>query len=64
MQVAQMSVVCYNNKAVRMRKAQAALEYVLALASLLVVVTVMWGLIRASWKQSERTVKLVVSECP
>ena len=64
MQVAQMSVVCYNNKVVRMRKAQAALEYVLALASLLVVVTVMWGLIRASWKQAERTVKLVVSECP
>jgi hypothetical protein len=47
-----------------MRKAQAVLEYVLALAGLLVVVSVMWGLVRASWRQSERTVNLTISEYP
>lgn len=59
-----MGAVCYNSGGVRLRKAQAVLEYVLALAGLLVVVSVMWGLVRASWKQSERTVNLVISEYP
>lgn len=59
-----MGAVCYNKEAVRMRKAQAVLEYVLALAGLLVVVSVMWGLVRASWRQSERTVNLTISEYP
>jgi hypothetical protein len=47
-----------------MRKAQAVLEYVLALAGLLVVVSVMWGLVRASWRQSERAGNLTISEYP
>lgn len=59
-----MGSVCYNNPRGRFREGQAMLEYVLALAGLLVVVAVMWGLVRASEKQSVRTVKLVVSEYP
>lgn len=58
-----MGAVCYNSRVVG-RRGQAALEYVLSLAGLLVVVAVMWGLVEASRKQSDRTMKLVVSEYP
>jgi uncharacterized protein (UPF0333 family) len=47
-----------------MRRGQAALEYVLSLAGLLVVVAVMWTLVSASEKQSHRCMNLVVSEYP
>jgi hypothetical protein len=40
------------------------LEYVLVLAGLLVVVSIMWGLVRASERQSARTVNIVASDYP
>ena len=48
----------------RLRKGQAALEYVLALASLLVVVGILWGLVHAATRQARRTQDLVTSDCP
>jgi len=48
----------------RMRNGQAALEYVLSLASLLVVVGILCGFVRAAVRHSERTEGLVTSDCP
>jgi hypothetical protein len=45
-----MGAVCYNNGKVGLRRGQAALEYVLALAALLVVTAIMWGVAGASEK--------------
>lgn len=58
-----MAPVCYNNE-VRVHKGQAMLEYVLVLAGLLVVVSIMWGLVRALERQSARTVNIVASDYP
>lgn len=46
------------------RRAQALLEYVLALASLLVVVSIMAILVRGALRGAERTENLVSAECP
>jgi uncharacterized protein (UPF0333 family) len=59
-----MGVMCYNKGAGVFRRGQAALEYVLALAGLLIVTAIMWGLVGASEKQSVRTVRLVTAEYP
>ena len=40
------------------------LEYVLALAGLLIVVAVLWGLVSAAIRHAERTDNLVSSEYP
>ena len=49
---------------VRMRRGQAMLEYVLCLVSLLVVIGLLWGLVRAAVRHGERTEGLVTSDCP
>ena len=59
-----MGALCYNNGKVGLREGQAALEYVLALAALLVVTAIMWGVVSASEKQSVRAARLVTSEYP
>ena len=59
-----MDTMWYNKAGCRLRGGQAMLEYVLALAGLLVVVAVMWTLVSASEKQTHRTVNLVSSEYP
>ena len=59
-----MGAVCYNSGKVVLRRGQAALEYVLALAALLVVTAIMWGVVGASEKQSVRAARLVNSEYP
>jgi uncharacterized protein (UPF0333 family) len=59
-----MGAVCYNSGKVVLRRGQAALEYVLALAALLVVTAIMWGVVGASEKQSVRAARLVTSEYP
>jgi len=48
----------------RMSGGQAALEYVLALASLLVVVGILLGFVRASARHADRAEDLVTSDCP
>jgi len=48
----------------RMRGGQATLEYVLALAALLVIVGILWGFVRATIRHGERTERLVTSDCP
>jgi len=47
-----------------MRRGQAMLEYVLALAGMLVVVAVLWGLVSVTWRYADRTNNLVRSEYP
>ena len=47
-----------------MRSGQTALEYVLALASLLVVVGILGTLVHAAIRHGERTESLVTSDCP
>ena len=49
---------------VRMRRGQAMLEYVLSFVSLLVVIGILWGLVRAAVRHGERTESLVRSDCP
>ena len=49
---------------VRMRCGQAMLEYVLSFVSLLVVIGVLWGFVRAAVRHGERTEILVTSDCP
>ncbi|MBQ3341000.1 MAG: hypothetical protein IJG84_03825 [Kiritimatiellae bacterium] len=46
------------------RSGQAALEYVLALASLLVVVGLLAGLVGAAGRHAARTESLVAGDCP
>ena len=48
----------------RMRRGQAMLEYVLSFVSLLVVVGILWGFVRAAVRHGERTENLVTSDCP
>ena len=48
----------------RARGGQAALEYVLALASLMVVVGILWGLVHTARSYARRTESLVTSDCP
>lgn len=48
----------------RARSGQAALEYVLAFAALLVVVTAIGFVLRAAGKSAERTERLVQSDYP
>lgn len=60
-----MSGMWYNiGDARRMKRAQAMLEYVLALAGMAVVASVMWYVVSAAEKQSVRTENLVSSEYP
>ena len=47
-----------------LRPGQAALEYVLSLAALLVVVSLLWGLVGVALRFADRTEDLVSSECP
>ena len=51
---------CYNT----MHRGQAMLEYVLALAGLLVVVGILGGLVSAAIRHSARTESLVAADCP
>jgi hypothetical protein len=56
---------CYNNASfIRFRRGQAAVEYVLALASLLVIALIFGVFSKAAERQAERSVRLVVSEYP
>ena len=48
----------------RMRRGQAALEYVLATASVLVVVGILWGFISLAQRQADRAEGLVTSDVP
>lgn len=55
----------YNRgRTVRMRRGQAALEYVLSFASLLVVVGILGWLVHAAMRHAERTEDLVTADCP
>ena len=47
-----------------MREGQAMLEYLLALASMLVVVGILWGLVHVTVRYAERTENLVASDYP
>ena len=47
-----------------LRPGQAMLEYVLSLAALLVVVSLLWGLVGVALRFADRTEDLVSSECP
>ena len=47
-----------------MRRGQAAVEYVLALAALLVVVGILWGLVAAADRHARRSEALVTSDSP
>ena len=56
---------CYNKAGFRRAKrGQAALEYVLSLAGLLVVVGILWGLVRVAFRHAERTENLVTADSP
>jgi len=46
------------------RCGQALLEYVLALAGVIAVSGILWGLVSVSIKYSVRTEKLVSGDCP
>jgi len=46
------------------RKGQALLEYVLALAGVLVAVGILWGLVDVTARYSVRTERLVSADCP
>ena len=59
-----MDDLCYNKAGTGFRAGQAALEYILAFAGLLAVAAIMWGVVGASEKQSERAVRIVTSEYP
>ena len=55
----------YNTRrSMRARPGQAALEYVLSFASLLVVVAILWGLVGVAMRYAETTEDLVSSDCP
>ena len=47
-----------------MRHGQALLEYVLAMAGMVVVVAILWGLVGVAVRYSVRTDNLVSSEYP
>ena len=48
----------------RKRSGQAALEYVLAMASMQVVTGILWVFARAAVHHAERTESLVTADCP
>jgi len=48
----------------RMRRGQAAAEYVIVLASLLIVVSILYGFVCAAERYAVRTDSLVTSDCP
>jgi uncharacterized protein (UPF0333 family) len=48
----------------RFSKGQAMLEYILAMAGVLVVAAAMWHVVRAAEKQAVRTESLISSEYP
>lgn len=50
--------------AMNARGGQAMVEYVLALATLLVVCLIMWGLVKTAFRYADRTENLVSSEYP
>ena len=55
----------YNTRVGRgLRPGQAALEYVLSFAALIVVVAILWGLVGVVLRHADRTEDLVSSECP
>ena len=55
----------YNlNMRSRMRRGQATVEYVLALAALLGVVGILWGLVAAAERHARRSEALVTSDSP
>ena len=57
--------LCYNTAMkLRMSGGQAALEYVLALASLLVVVGILTGFVWTAARHADRAESLVSSDCP
>ena len=57
--------LCYNTAMkLRMSGGQAALEYVLALASLLVVVGILTGFVWTAARHADRSESLVSSDCP
>ena len=63
--VARRRFFCYNTAMNgRMRKGQSTLEYVLCLASLLVVVGILWGLVHVVLRHAERTENLVTADSP
>jgi len=47
-----------------MRRGQAAVEYVIVLASLMVVVLILLGFVYAAERYATRTESLVASDCP
>jgi len=47
-----------------LKSGQAMLEYVLALAGLLVVISVLWALVGTTVRYAERTERLVASDYP
>lgn len=53
--------ICYN---ARMRKGQSLLEYVLVLASLAAVVSVLGFLVAGAVEYGARTERLVSADCP
>ena len=59
-------MVLWYNRGVgaRAKPGQAMVEYVLCLVSLLVVIGILWGLVRAAVRHGERTESLVTSDCP
>ena len=59
-------VLWYNNKHVNVqaRRGQAALEYVLAFAALLIAVCALYAFVQAIWRYADRTENLVTSDCP
>ena len=46
------------------RRGQAALEYVLVFAALLIAVGALYTLVRVTWRYADRTENLVTSDCP
>ena len=54
----------YNRFGFGRHSGQAALEYVLSLAGLLVVIGILWGLVVVAFRHAERTENLVASDCP
>lgn len=50
--------------AIRLRGGQAALEYVLVLAGLLVVTGILWQLVGVAVRHADRAERLVASDCP
>ena len=61
----QLSILWYNaGMGIRMRRGQAALEYVLALCSVAVVAGILWWVISAAEHHKARAESLVTTDCP